>query len=45
MKKINHISSKKCHICKKEFITDIENSSEYMFIKHRQRPLSLYTKL
>ena len=24
-----------CHICKKEFITDIENSSENMFIKYR----------
>ena len=33
-----------CHICKKEFINGIENSSEDMFIKYRRvRDHSHYT--
>ena len=31
----SYLKQEVCHICKKEFITDIENSSENMFIKYR----------
>ena len=31
----SYIKQKVCHICKKEFITDIVNSDKDMFIEHR----------
>ena len=32
----SYLKQEVCHICKKEFITDIENSNENMFIKYRK---------
>ena len=40
----SYFKQKVCHICKKEFIFDVDNSSENMFIKyHRVRDHCHYT--
>ena len=40
----SYFKQKVCHICKKEFIFDVDNSSENIFIKyHRVRDHCHYT--